>query len=556
MGKEYFFSHMPDCTFALGEAFAISDRGEDNSYLVSNSDSVRAEVYAPEINLYVRGSADSREKKTQNIKRLYEVRAAAYDLAQQTRLTVTIGRNVLLISGEDRKALCEELEKHGLTSIVVDPAMVTDVTGSVGRWQVSVASASGHEVRATDQILWFNGPKSFTRRRGIHDPENLGTAQTVAMLLANCGNSSYRNFIKYNLSFCQYHHRRTSVCGHCADLCPTGAITKGDARKELEIADIDCNGCGRCAAICPTGAIDYAPIPRSAFQRISSLYKECGVLILSGRADIENLQLNLHRNVVPFFLEELDFIDESHLLSLLQKSGYPVLLYTDSLSSVMENVVSVLNIIFQKKYNRQAIFVCSNENELSEAASRLAPLPETLYNLDERSLGKREIFAARLSHLVAQDDFGTVQTGPHLRYGSICIDEQQCTLCLSCADACIAGALTVHAEDNTLRYTAALCTECGYCEATCPERNCLHIERNQLGLYPDFFRRKVMAKDEIFKCVECGKGFAPAKAVGKIAAMMQPLFSEDRVRIKSLYCCPDCKARVMLESLQTENTLR
>lgn len=82
MGKEYFFSQKPKCTFALGEAFAITDEGDDNSYLVSNSYSVQAEVYAPEINLYIYGSSDSIEKKTENIRRLYEIRATAYDLAQ------------------------------------------------------------------------------------------------------------------------------------------------------------------------------------------------------------------------------------------------------------------------------------------------------------------------------------------------------------------------------------------------------------------------------------------------------------------------------------------
>jgi NAD-dependent dihydropyrimidine dehydrogenase PreA subunit len=225
------------------------------------------------------------------------------------------------------------------------------------------------------------------------------------------------------------------------------------------------------------------------------------------------------------------------------------------MSLIVKNVISLLNEIFLRKYNRPAIFICSNETELSEVARQLSSFPEIIYDLDERSLSKREIFAKRLSHLVGKDDFGSVATGPHLHYGSINIDEERCTLCLSCADACNTGALKVYAEDNTLRYTPALCTACGYCEATCPERNCLHLDKDLLGLRPDFFRQKVMATDEIFNCEECGKGFAPAKAVNKIAAMMQPLFGEDHVRIKSLYCCPDCKAKLMLESVRIENTL-
>jgi ferredoxin len=554
MGKEYFFSQIPNCTFALGEAFAEADEGGGSSYLVSNSESVPAEVYAPEINFYIQGSLDSVEKKTENIRRLYKIRAIAYDLAQQTDLIAEIGRKVILLSAADQDPLCEELEKHGYALRIVAPESVVDVSGSIGCWKISVTSGREHEVLEADQVLWRGGPSSLTRRRGIHDPDSLGTAQTVATLLADSGNFSYTNFIKYNASLCHYHHRRSSVCGDCAVLCPTGAITKRGTPKELAIADIDCNGCGGCVGICPTGAIDYAPIPRSAWQNMSSFYKERSALILTGNIIKGNPQLNLHENILPFFLENIDFLDECHLLTLLQKSGYPVIIFTDKLSLILKNVVSLLNEIFMRKYNRPALFVCSSKTDLSEVARELSPFPEILYDLDERSLGKREIFAKRLSYLVGKDDFGSVSTGPYLRYGSIHIDEGLCTLCLSCADACNTGALKVHAEDNTLRYTPALCTVCGYCEATCPEKNCLHIGKDQLALHPDFFRQKVMATDEIFNCVECGKGFAPAKAVGKIAAIMQPFFGEDRVRIRSLYCCPDCKAKLMLESLRIENT--
>lgn len=556
MRKEYFFSQMPEYTFTLGENFATSEEDDSDRYLVSNSNPIHAEVYAPEINFYIRSSADNIETKTENIKLLYEVRSIAYDLAQNTERKAEIGRKVLLFSTKDQTTLREELAKHDFTTATIAPQHIKDVTGSLGRWQVTVLTGNGSELLETDQILWEDGPDSFTRRRGIYDFKMLGIVDTVALLLENCGTISYTNFIKYNASFCQYHHRREVICGHCAHNCPSGAITLHDTDKELKITDIDCVGCGKCAGICPTGAIEYTPVSRTAFQNISALYKGKTPLVLTEGVAIENLRVDLQENVVPLIVEQTDFLDECHLLSLLQKSGFPILIYTDTLSPITENGVSVLNEIFQQKYHRQAIYVCANEVELAETADQLSPFAEVLYDLDERSLGKREIFAKRLSHLIGGDDLGSVQTGPYLCYGSISINEEQCTLCLSCADACNTGALTVHAEDRTLRCNPALCTACGYCETTCPEKNCLHLEKNQIVLRPDFFKQNVMAKDELFKCVECGKGFAPAKAVGKIAAMMQPLFGDDQIRIKALYCCPACKARVMLESLQTENILK
>lgn len=44
-------------------------------------------------------------------------------------------------------------------------------------------------------------------------------------------------------------------CGACAGTCPTGAITEGDAKYEINDTCIDC---GACEAVCPVGAITPA----------------------------------------------------------------------------------------------------------------------------------------------------------------------------------------------------------------------------------------------------------------------------------------------------------
>ena len=42
-------------------------------------------------------------------------------------------------------------------------------------------------------------------------------------------------------------------CGACADTCPVGAISEGDAQYVID-ADV-CISCGSCADGCPVGAI-------------------------------------------------------------------------------------------------------------------------------------------------------------------------------------------------------------------------------------------------------------------------------------------------------------
>lgn len=43
-------------------------------------------------------------------------------------------------------------------------------------------------------------------------------------------------------------------CGSCADQCPVGAISEGDASYVID-ADT-CISCGSCAGQCPMGAIE------------------------------------------------------------------------------------------------------------------------------------------------------------------------------------------------------------------------------------------------------------------------------------------------------------
>ena len=69
-----------------------------------------------------------------------------------------------------------------------------------------------------------------------------------------------------------------------------------------------------------------------------------------------------------------------------------------------------------------------------------------------------------------------------------------------------------------------------------------------INLEPVWFKESILAKDELFACVECNKEFATTKSIEKIAAMMGPLFAKDPVKERTLYCCADCKPKIMMQS--------
>ena len=128
------------------------------------------------------------------------------------------------------------------------------------------------------------------------------------------------------------------------------------------------------------------------------------------------------------------------------------------------------------------------------------------------------------------------------------VNEANCTLCLACVGACNVDALFANESDFTLRVNPSLCTACGYCEVICPESDCLSINYDEMELNPSWFGETILAQDKLFACVECGVEFATTKAIEKIAALMGPKFAFDPVKERTLYCCANCKPKVMMQS--------
>ncbi len=57
--------------------------------------------------------------------------------------------------------------------------------------------------------------------------------------------------------------------------------------------------------------------------------------------------------------------------------------------------------------------------------------------------------------------------------------------------------------------------------------------------------KELLQKMNYLSCVECGKEFATKKSIEKIANIMKPIFANDPLKQKTLYCCENCKPRVM-----------
>lgn len=552
--QEFIYYSPQQLEFPVSEEIFVTTSIEEiknKNFLISNSDEVECELVAKEIDFYIKNSQDNLAKKISNVSKLYEIAATKYDFAQDISYSQEVTNDVLLIANkkEDYDSFISNINSTDFELFSINEEILKDIKGHIGNLQVTVVDDENEEiVLNVSQIVWFDAKQMGLNQSGTFDPNLSSVEEVVKTLKENINSYTYKKFVSYDQNICQYHGRREEICSKCEEVCPTVAITKDDKTKTLAFSQIDCHGCGGCISVCPSGAVDYAPSNKESLFEMSKFYKNTHPLIIPQKMNISTLEVELKEDILPFAIEGEKFLHESTFLTLLQMSGSQVIFYSDFLSKGSKDSIRILNDIYQKRYAKDAIIVAMNKEELEEAIKEVSFIENSYFNFNQDGLKKREVFSHRLQKIVGNDNLGVVQTGEHIHYGKVEVNEANCTLCLVCVGACNVGALIADAKDNTLRLNPSICTSCGYCEVSCPEKDCLTIKRDIIELEPNWFKDNVLAQDKLFACVECGKEFATTKSIEKIASIMGPIFASDPVKQRSLYCCADCKPKIMMQN--------
>jgi len=86
---------------------------------------------------------------------------------------------------------------------------------------------------------------------------------------------------------------------------------------------------------------------------------------------------------------------------------------------------------------------------------------------------KRATLDLALDHLLAQAPMGAPASidlpAAGAPWGTLAIDKDKCTMCLSCVGACPEAALADNPQAPQLRFIEKNCVQCGLCAKTCPE---------------------------------------------------------------------------------------
>ena len=407
------------------------------------------------------------------------------------------------------------------------------------------------EKRSFSHIVFFLKFEIIKPQLGIifaNDYE--GEEKLIEELDSLIGSFTYEKSILYFEDKCQYHHRNKnefSYCHTCVDVCPNMAISKDDNLRELKFLDIDCIYCGLCVNVCPSGAMQKQSASLYAINKALKLYKDKIVLLLN-LSDLENFGFDLAKkinstNIFPFLLPNINILNEVYLLSIVQESAMGCILLGEAHPLLLDSI-NYVNSIYEKIFNKTPISLISDVNSLDSI--HIEKLEGYSYEV-EKSDFTRSIFSNRIQFFVKNKDFGIVPNTDSILYTNLDVNNDKCTLCMSCVEACNANALINSKDSFSLLFNPSFCTVCGYCMDLCPE-GAIKMTLKGLELREKYFTYNTKLKDEPFRCVECGKVFASNRSITKVQSIMAPLFGGDEVKQRTLLCCSDCKVKIMFKA--------
>ncbi len=413
--------------------------------------------------------------------------------------------------------------------------------------------------------------------------------QALLKLRELVGEFEKPKFFNYKQKICAHGRNETVGCNACVEVCSALAISSDLKRNQIVVNPNLCVGCGACTTVCPTGALSYT-YPRASEQGVKlrtllATYAKAGgkdaALLLHSQdagaaligdlgraASLDKSVRGVPARVIPLPLWHTASVGLDVWLSAFAYGASQVwVLMTGEeapqyRAAVREQMAVAQAIVSGLGY-------AGRHFELIEArdARDLQALDTALAAAPAQGVKRRASFAVQaekratlelaLDHLLQDSASPTRSAGPialpaAAPLGSIAVNPDTCTLCLSCVSACPASALQDNTERPQLRFIEKNCVQCGLCASTCPENAITLTPRLLLGEQRKQLR--VLNEAQPYQCIRCSKPFGTLKGIevmlGKLAG--HTMFQGEA--LERLKMCGDCRV-VDLYSSQRETRI-
>ena len=371
-------------------------------------------------------------------------------------------------------------------------------------------------------------------------------------------------FTAFREARCIHNLSRKRDCRRCIEICPFGAIQSVDRR--ITVNPYVCQGCGACALACPTDAIRLLEPSRRELLETVRRAVEAGwtdrnqppALFISDR---ETAGEAADDGRVHFKVEQVGHVGLELLLSAMACGAGRIAVawrpqtpaaIRDTVGRQVQMTAAILHGLGMPddivRFNGGA------EDEPSRPFLLSSPPDDTLSVAPDVRTGVR----LAVQHLYEQS--GSKQSALPMPegfpFGAVAVDPTTCTLCMACAAACPAGALSAGGDRPRLTFIESRCHQCGFCEDACPE-HAIRLAPRILCDPAAVETPAVLREAEPFRCIVCGAPFATQAMVDRMRDKLAGhwMYAGEGQR-RRLQMCHICRTRDALQSEDRKTWLR
>jgi ferredoxin len=469
---------------------------------------------------------------------------------------------------------------------------VCDAAGAIDFQREPIAHEESFDLvldlREEPAFAQHQPPQGYAHVAGGSDLRAMNAA--VLKLRELTGEFEKPKFFKYTHKLCAHSRNEQTGCTACIDVCSTKAIrsdasrkgkTKGELAGGVIVEPYLCVGCGACSTVCPSGAMAFAyPGTVDQGRRVRTMlntYANAGGPTLSGPAALlihseeagsraldalgratragrtGSALKGLPARVLPLAAWHTASIGmDLWLTAIAQGASQVWVLLTEEEApeyrrALQEQMAVAQAVLHGLGYTGTHFALIDGGDLASLDAALRAPPAATVKRVAAYAAqaDKRATLELAIDHLLAQapqpvDEVPLPAAGAP--FGTLLVDADKCTLCLSCVSACPEAALADNPEAPQLRFIEKNCVQCGLCATTCPE-DAITLQP-RLWLADGGKARKntrVIAEAKPWLCIKCSKPFGTERAIQNMISKLAGHSAFQGAGAERLKMCSDCR---------------